>query len=123
LIRDGVLEGRKDMQDLLNSPSPLRGYTLLDIGCGGGILTEPLGRLGATVIGIDPGKENISVAEMHLSSELRDRVSYQFTTIEDYVINNPEKQFDGIIMSEIIEHVENPEAFLKIAIQLTKVGL
>ncbi len=128
LIRDGILEGQQsnnNNKSFLLGPKPLDNYKILDVGCGGGILSEPLGRLGAHVLGLDPGQENISVAELHLqqtSPHLLNTVSYKCQTIEHYVNSKmPATFFDGVVSSETIEHVENPELFLKMMGQCVKV--
>jgi len=104
---------------------------VLDIGCGGGLLSEGLAEhfhnLGMKdeeieIVGIDPGNESVLVAQNHLPERLRGKVTYVCSTIEDYVATNPSAQFDTVVMSEVIEHVENPEEFLKHAISVTKPG-
>uniref|UniRef100_A0A3Q2ZYY2 Ubiquinone biosynthesis O-methyltransferase, mitochondrial n=1 Tax=Kryptolebias marmoratus TaxID=37003 RepID=A0A3Q2ZYY2_KRYMA len=85
---------------------PLAGLRILDVGCGGGVFTEPLGRLGASVLGIDPVEESISVAQLHSSPDpdLRDRVSYHACTLD-------EAQFDAVVASEVVEHLADLETF------------
>lgn len=89
---------------------PLKGLRILDVGCGGGLLCEPLARLGANVTGIDPVKENIKVAKMH-AKEMGLKITYLASAVEDLPIDMP--AFDVVIASEIIEHVDHPDAFLK----------
>jgi ubiquinone biosynthesis O-methyltransferase len=107
---------------MTESPKPLEKFTLIDVGCGGGVLTEPLGRLGATVIGLDPGQDNITMAESHLPESLKVNVSYVCSTLEDFAKSNPGKEVDGIIMSEVIEHIDKPETVIEVASKLTKVS-
>jgi len=121
-IRDGLLQRSEAHIGKGPTPKPLSGIRIMDIGCGGGILCEPLGRLGATVTGIDPGQENITVAKQHLTEDLMDKVSYECVSIEDFVGKGNGQTFDAVVMSEVIEHVENPETFVKSAAQVLKPG-
>lgn len=91
------------------SLNPFNGLRILDVGCGGGVLCEPLARLGADVTGIDPLYENIEVAKAHAEAMGLD-ITYLPFAIEDSFFDGP--QFDVIIASEIIEHVANPDGFL-----------
>jgi len=107
---------------MTETPTPLEKFSLIDVGCGGGILTEPLGRLGATIIGLDPGQDNISIARSHLPESLKSRVSYECNTLEEFAVKNQGKKFDGIIMSEVIEHLDNPSVVIAAAASLIKVS-
>ncbi len=92
------------------SPRPLEGLRLLDVGCGGGLLCEPLARLGAEVTGIDPLEENILIAKNH--AEARGLpITYLACAVVDLPRNLP--HFDVIVASEIIEHVVDPDGFLE----------
>lgn len=93
------------------SSSPLKGLRILDVGCGGGLLCEPLARLGANVTGIDPIEENISVAKNHADA-MDLSIDYRACTIED--LTKDIGLFDVIIASEIVEHVDHPYEFIKI---------
>jgi 2-polyprenyl-3-methyl-5-hydroxy-6-metoxy-1,4-benzoquinol methylase len=104
---------------------------ILDIGCGGGFLSEGLGiqfqSLGWTdeeieIVGMEPASDAVTVARNHLPQELKGKVSYICDTIENYVDINPSDKFDTVVMSEVIEHVDNPEAFLKYAVSVAKVS-
>jgi 2-polyprenyl-6-hydroxyphenyl methylase/3-demethylubiquinone-9 3-methyltransferase len=90
--------------------NPLKSLRILDVGCGGGLLCEPLARLGAHVTGIDPVKENIIVAQKH-AKERELKISYLACAVEDLPADTP--PFDVVVASEIIEHVDHPDAFLK----------
>jgi 2-polyprenyl-6-hydroxyphenyl methylase/3-demethylubiquinone-9 3-methyltransferase len=93
-----------------NTLKPFKGLRILDVGCGGGLLCEPLARLGADVTGIDPVLENIEIAKTH-GEEMGLSISYLDHAIEDLPSDLP--LFDVIVASEIIEHVDNPDGFLK----------
>jgi 2-polyprenyl-6-hydroxyphenyl methylase / 3-demethylubiquinone-9 3-methyltransferase len=92
------------------SSRPFKGLRILDIGCGGGLLCEPLARLGAEVTGIDPVEENTSIAQNH-AKVMELPVTYLACAIEDLPHDLP--PFDVIIASEIIEHVADPDGFLR----------
>lgn len=108
--------------DLLHAMNPLRiqfiqdcvgdirDLRILDVGCGGGILSEPLARLGAKVTGIDASSGAISAARGH-SKTMRLSIDYQQATIEEFS-QSDHAGFDLVIASEIIEHVPNPASFL-----------
>jgi 2-polyprenyl-6-hydroxyphenyl methylase / 3-demethylubiquinone-9 3-methyltransferase len=98
---------------------PLEGLELADIGCGGGILSEPLARLGARVTGIDPVEESISAARTH-AQNLGLSISYRTGTAEDLAREN--RAFDAVIASEVVEHVADVAAFLKTCRHLCRPG-
>ncbi len=86
----------------------LSGISILDIGCGGGLLSEPLARLGADVVGIDASKKNIDVAKHHLKhSNLN--IEYYQASPENFLYK---KKFDVILNMEIIEHVDDVQSFM-----------
>ena len=95
--------------DLKNKKKPLQGLNILDIGCGGGLLSEPLARLGAKVTGIDPIKRNIEIAKHHLKKSKLNVKYYNFSP-EKFKSNN---KYDVILNMEIVEHVENVNLFIK----------
>uniref|UniRef100_A0ACD5XW34 Uncharacterized protein n=1 Tax=Avena sativa TaxID=4498 RepID=A0ACD5XW34_AVESA len=100
------------------SAKPLEGLKVIDVGCGGGILSEPLARMGATVTGIDAVDRNIKIAHIHAASDpTTASIEYCCTTAEDLVKEN--KQFDAVISLEVIEHVANPLEFCKSLSDLT----
>ncbi len=95
----------------------LQDKQLLDIGCGGGLIAEPMTRLGANVTAIDASEKNIKVAKLHAEKMGLD-INYQYTTAENLATIG--KQFDVILALEIIEHVADIELFIKSAYELLK---
>jgi 2-polyprenyl-6-hydroxyphenyl methylase/3-demethylubiquinone-9 3-methyltransferase len=89
---------------------PLEGLSVLDIGCGGGLLSEPLARLGATVTGIDAAGRNVAVARIH-AEQAGVAVDYQEITAESLLDGG--SRFDIVLAMEVIEHVENVPLFMK----------
>jgi 2-polyprenyl-6-hydroxyphenyl methylase/3-demethylubiquinone-9 3-methyltransferase len=111
-----ILEALRSERDL-NGLHPLKGLRILDVGCGGGLLCEPLTRLGATVVGIDAVHENIETAQKHaIANGLS--IDYQTSTIESF----QSVPFDVVIALEIIEHVDNPQLFLNHCNRLTQMN-
>ncbi|MEE9455509.1 MAG: bifunctional 2-polyprenyl-6-hydroxyphenol methylase/3-demethylubiquinol 3-O-methyltransferase UbiG [Paracoccaceae bacterium] len=99
--------------------NPFKDLRLLDIGCGGGLLSEPMARLGATVIGADPAAGNTKVAALHAKQSGLE-IDYRCVTAEDLVVAG--EQFDIILNMEVVEHVANPLAFLTTCENLLKPG-
>ena len=102
--------------NLKNSNRPLKNLNILDIGCGGGLLTEPMCRLGANIMGIDASKKNIDVAKFHAKKN-RLKIDYKVASPETIKIK---KKFDVILNMEIVEHVENIDFFIKESSRLLK---
>jgi 2-polyprenyl-6-hydroxyphenyl methylase / 3-demethylubiquinone-9 3-methyltransferase len=98
-----------------NGPEPLRGLSILDIGCGGGLLAEPLARLGATVTGIDAAERNIVIARDH-AEKVGVKVTYLPCTAEDLASQGA--QFDAVLAMEIVEHVADLDSFVTAAADL-----
>ena len=95
---------------------PLKNLEILDIGCGGGLLSEPMSRLGANVTGIDASKNNINIAKHHLKKS-KLKINYLNCSPENL---NTSKKFDVILNMEIVEHVEDVSFFLKSCSNLLK---
>ena len=95
---------------------PLKDIKILDIGCGGGLLSEPLSRLGATVTGIDASDRNIKIAKMHLKKSKLD-VDYYCSSPDNFVAK---EKFDVVLNMEIVEHVDNVDFFLLKSSELLK---
>jgi 2-polyprenyl-6-hydroxyphenyl methylase/3-demethylubiquinone-9 3-methyltransferase len=101
------------------SGSPLRGLSLLDVGCGGGLLSEPMARLGAQVTGVDASARNTAIASQHAEKQGL-RIDYRQDTAEALV--QSDVRFDIVLALEIVEHVADSELFLKSCGHLVKPG-
>ncbi|MFC5507402.1 MULTISPECIES: bifunctional 2-polyprenyl-6-hydroxyphenol methylase/3-demethylubiquinol 3-O-methyltransferase UbiG [Hyphomicrobiales] len=97
----------------------LEGLTLVDIGCGGGVLSEPLARLGAQVTGLDPAPTNVAVARSHTEAAGLS-VDYRQETIEALVAEGA--RYDIVLAMEVVEHVANVEAFVGACCAAVKPG-
>ena len=95
---------------------PLKNIKILDIGCGGGLLSEPLSRLGATVTGIDASDRNIKIAKMHLKKS-KLNIDYHCSSPEKFIAK---EKFDVVLNMEIVEHVDNVDFFLLKSSELLK---
>ena len=111
-IKENIINNFK----LKNKSEPLSGIKILDIGCGGGLLSEPMSRMGANVTGIDASDKNIKIAKLH-SKKNKLKIKYLCSSPEKLKI---ERKFDVILNMEIVEHVENIDFFLKSCSKLLK---
>ena len=111
-IKDNIIKGF----NLKISSHPLKNINILDIGCGGGLLAEPMSRLGANVLGIDASKKNIEVAKFHAKKN-KLKIDYKVASPETLA---SQKKFDVILNMEIVEHVENVDFFIKKSSELLK---
>lgn len=103
----------------LKAPRPFEGLHLLDIGCGGGLLSEPMARLGAKVVGADAAERNIPVARVHAGAQDLP-IDYRHTTAEALVAGG--ESFDVVLAMEIVEHVADPAAFVAACHALLRPG-
>ncbi len=111
-IKNSIAEHFK----IKTSANPLKTINILDIGCGGGLLSEPMCRLGAKVVGIDASKKNIEIAKFHAKKNNL-KINYICSSPEVLKIN---KKFDVILNMEIVEHVEDVNFFIKKSSELLK---
>ena len=105
----------RDLTQLL----PFKGLRILDIGCGGGLLSEPMARLGATVVGADAAPRNIPVAQVH-AEQSGLQIDYRHTTAEDLAAAG--EQFDVVLNMEVVEHVADPQGYLTACQMLLKLN-
>lgn len=103
----------------LKTPEPFKGLRILDIGCGGGLLAEPMARLGADVIGADAAERNIPVAQVH-AEQSGLTIDYRHTTAENMAADG--EQFDVVLNMEVVEHVASPIDYLTACQTLLKPG-
>uniref|UniRef100_A0A8D8ZKX8 Ubiquinone biosynthesis O-methyltransferase, mitochondrial n=1 Tax=Cacopsylla melanoneura TaxID=428564 RepID=A0A8D8ZKX8_9HEMI len=101
------------------SSQPFSNLKILDVGCGGGLLAESLARLGADVTAIDPSEDLIKIASTHAQAHVDKPPHYIVTNIEDFSLNNKNK-FDVVVMSEVIEHIQNKKTFLSLSLDTLK---
>ena len=111
-LKENIIEHFK----LKQTNSPLKGLNVLDIGCGGGLLSEPITRLGAKVTAIDASKKNIQVAKFHAKKNNL-KINYLCSSPEKLNLN---KKFDVVLNMEIVEHVEDLNFFIKKSSNLLK---
>ena len=111
-IKENIINNFK----LKNKFKPLSKVNILDIGCGGGLLSEPMSRMGANVTGIDASDKNIKIAKLH-SKKNKLKINYLCSSPEKLKIG---KKFDVILNMEIVEHVEDIDFFLKSCSKLLK---
>lgn len=101
------------------SPRSLEGLTVLDVGCGGGVLSEPMARLGARVTGLDPAPTNVSVARLH-AEQAGLAIDYRNETVE--AVAARAETFDMVLAMEVVEHVADVQGFVNACAQAVKPG-
>ncbi|MBL0849049.1 MAG: bifunctional 2-polyprenyl-6-hydroxyphenol methylase/3-demethylubiquinol 3-O-methyltransferase UbiG [Candidatus Liberibacter ctenarytainae] len=106
-IQDNIMQ---HFQRNSRDKHPFKGLRILDLGCGGGLLSEPMAKMGATVVGIDPSAKNIEVAQNHANME-GISIDYRVSCAEE--LDKLEEKFDIILNMEVIEHVDNVPYFMK----------
>lgn len=120
-IRDRIAArfGRDKLDPGATGAGPLHGLHLLDIGCGGGLVCEPMARLGATVTGIDASERSIGVARLH-AERMGLAIDYHASTAES--LRDQGKRYDVVLALEIVEHVADVDTFLSCCAELVKPG-
>jgi 2-polyprenyl-6-hydroxyphenyl methylase / 3-demethylubiquinone-9 3-methyltransferase len=103
----------------LRGLKPFAGLAILDVGCGGGLISEPIARLGAAVTGIEPAEANIGAARKHAADSGLD-IDYRAVKAEDLVA--AQLLFDVVVCLEVVEHVPDPAAFITVCAQLVRPG-
>lgn len=121
LIRDGLIAGAKKEWKRDEQSDVLNEFKILHVSCGAGIISEALAMLGVEVVAIDPLESLIAVAKNHLSRQTGLKVTYICETIEDHLVNSS-KQYDAVVLSEIVEHVVDQKAFMTSCAKASKQG-
>ena len=117
-IKDRCTDAFHNTKDF-NAQRVLAGRDVLDIGCGGGLLSVPMARMGAEITGIDASKESIKAAKDYVVDKNLN-IDYLHTTVEQFA--KKDKKYDVVTAMEIVEHVNNPKLFLNTACSLLKPG-
>lgn len=122
--RNGVQKALHDINvlrvDYINTHCPLAGKRVLDVACGGGILSEAMAALGARVTGIDAGQAPLAVARLHLE-ESGLQINYELATAEEYAASNADR-FDVVTCLELLEHVPHPSSVVASCQKMVKPG-
>ncbi|KAJ2809211.1 Hexaprenyldihydroxybenzoate methyltransferase, mitochondrial [Coemansia guatemalensis] len=118
---------RQTLEDLYGKNAVTRGLRVVDVGCGGGLATESLARMGLSVLGIDASHENIAVASIHAQGDPilinSGRLEYRQVTAEQLLLeSNATASFDAVVSLEVIEHVNDPRSFVQSLVSLAKPG-
>lgn len=122
--REGEFKALHDINPLrlnyIHELANLYGKTVLDVGCGGGILSESIAKLGAqSVIGIDMAEKSLQIAQVHAQQNQVDNVSYCCVSVEDFAIQKP-RTFDVVTCMEMLEHVPEPASIIRACAKLVK---
>ncbi len=118
-LRLSYIAGRIEQHFGLTRGAPLKGLRILDLGCGGGLLSEPLARLGASVLGIDASKGNVAAARLHAATE---DVSVEYRLGEPKAVLRDDERFDVVLALEVVEHVSDVGVFVTSAARCVAPG-
>ncbi|CAG4930172.1 unnamed protein product [Colias eurytheme] len=118
-----ITEGIKSTRKIIKNEAllPLANIKILDVGCGGGLVSEPLAKLGAIVTGIDPSAGLIDLAKEHSINLGPNKPTYYCTTLEEHAPNH-QNYYDAVVASEVISHLVNKELFFKLCVETLKPG-
>jgi ubiquinone biosynthesis O-methyltransferase len=122
MIRDGILNpGVIFKQRIKSEENCLKGYKILDVGCGAGILSEALAELGAEVVGLEPAEALVEVAKKHSSRRNDLNIKYSTELVQDHA-EKYKDHYDVVVLSEVIEHVTNQEFLVESCVKSLKPG-
>lgn len=122
LVRDGLINTGVIKKEFIDTPKPLKDMCILEVGCGGGILTEPLARLGSNITGIDITPDLLEQATQHAALDPSlSSLKYIMESVEDHANGNSEK-YDAVVVSEVLEHVTEKKIFLEACVKCLKPG-
>lgn len=119
LIRDGLISTGVIAEDKVNKTDVLQGMKILEVGCGGGILTAALAKLRANVTALEPSEKLLSTAHHHLKDVQNINVKFIGDIIENHAVGNQGK-YDAVVASEVLEHVVDQKSFLKACVDTLK---
>jgi polyprenyldihydroxybenzoate methyltransferase / 3-demethylubiquinol 3-O-methyltransferase len=121
-IRDGFLSpGVKVKQQVESNANVFKGLKILDVGCGAGLLSEAVAKLGAEVVALDPAENLIEAANSHLATQKNLKLTYSTDLVQDHAAKNKEN-YDIVVASEVVEHVVDKKHFLEACVSALKPG-
>ncbi|KAF2881912.1 hypothetical protein ILUMI_24256 [Ignelater luminosus] len=121
-IVDGIAEAGLISKDKVGSSKPLEGLKILEVGCGGGIFSEPLSQYGCTIVGIDPCTDMIHIAKQHMAlNPSLTNIRYINETIEEHSKKYFE-EYDAVVATEVLDHVDERDLFLDLCCRCLKPG-
>lgn len=122
-IRDGLISTGIVDSSQINKRNVLSGVNILEVGCGGGILTEALAKLNANIVALEPSQKLIDTATKHLQDTnfQNHKIQYLCETVESHAESNKDK-YDAVVISEVLEHIKDQKSFLKSSIESLKPG-